>query len=137
MTKTAEVTNQSVLNIFNAAILQKKSAGARIRDIFAEVLADGKITVEVMNQLTNEQFTKSILNIKYAFLKRATKNPNDRKINGRARYGMATIEINGEKFWVTNWTIVKKVDTKLGIFFKVSRFKIIGGKKIICRVWSL
>ena len=36
-----------------------------------------------------------------------------------------------------NWTIVKKVDTKLGIFFKVSRFKIIGGKKIICRVWSL
>jgi len=56
-----KVDKQSVLNIFNAAILQQKSAGARIRDIFAEVLADGKITVEVMNQLASEQFTKSKL----------------------------------------------------------------------------
>ena len=106
-----KVDKQSVLNIFNAAILQQKSAGARIRDIFAEVLADGKITVEVMNQLASEQFTKSMLNIKYAFLKRATKNPNDRKINGRARYGMATIEINGEKFWVTNDLYEKQIET--------------------------
>lgn len=110
MTNEVKVDKQSVLNIFNAAILQQKSAGARIRDIFAEVLADGKITVEVMNQLASEQFTKSMLNIKYAFLKRATKNPNDRKINGRTRYGMATIEINGEKFWLTNDLYAKQVE---------------------------
>ena len=106
----SKVINQSIINIHNAAILQEKSAGAKIRDIFAKVLADGKITVEVMNQLTSEKFTKSMLNIRYAFLKHATKNPNDRKINGRARYGAKVIEINGEKFWVTNDLYEKQIE---------------------------
>ena len=90
--------------------IKPQSAGAKIRAMFEKILTDGKVTADVMKVLTNIDETKKVLNIRYAFLKPVTKNPNDRKINGHARYGTAIIEIDGNKFWLTNDLYAKQVE---------------------------
>ena len=79
-------------NVVNATKLKKKSAGAQIRELFAKALADGKITADIVKLLLNSDDTKKTLNIRYAFLKPVTKNPNDRKIAGHARYATTAIQ---------------------------------------------
>ncbi|MBR6012263.1 MAG: hypothetical protein IK062_00595 [Selenomonadaceae bacterium] len=90
--------------------IKPQSAGAKIRAMFEKILNDGKVTADVMKILTNVEETKKVLSIRYAFLKPVTKNPNDRKINGHARYGTAIVEIKGEKFWLTNDLYAKQVE---------------------------
>ena len=96
------ISEQVMSNVINAGKLKKKSAGAKIREIFAKALADGKITADVVKMLLSTDDTKKTLNIRYAFLKPVTKNPNDRKIGGHARYATTVIQIGDKKFWVTN-----------------------------------
>ena len=90
--------------------VKPQSAGAKIRAMFEKILTDGKVTAEVMKILTDVEETKKILTIRYAFLKPVTKNPNDRKISGHARYGTSIVEIKGEKFWLTNDLYAKQVE---------------------------
>jgi len=90
--------------------VKTQSAGAKIRAMFEKILTDGKITADVMKILTDVEETKKFLTIRYAFLKPVTKNPNDRKINGHARYGTSIVEIKGEKFWLTNDLYAKQVE---------------------------
>lgn len=90
--------------------IKPQSAGAKIRAMFEKILTDGKITADVMKILTDVEETKKVLSIRYAFLKPVTKNPNDRKINGHARYGTSIVEIDGNKFWLTNDLYAKQVE---------------------------
>ena len=60
-TDTTIAASNEITGAASAAILKKKSAGRKIRDIFAKLLVD------------TEQ-TKKVLNIRYAFLKTTTKN---------------------------------------------------------------
>ena len=92
----------------SAATLKKKSAGQKIRDIFAKLLLDKKITADVVKILVDTEQTKKVLNIRYAFLKEATKNV-DRFVGKYARYTNQVIEVNGTKFWVTNDLYDKQV----------------------------
>ena len=92
----------------SAATLKKKSAGQKIRDIFAKLLLDKKITADVVKILVDTEQTKKVLNIRYAFLKEATKNV-DRFVGKYARYTNQIIEVNGTKFWVTNDLYEKQV----------------------------
>ena len=92
----------------SAATLKKKSAGQKIRDIFAKLLVDKKITADVVKILVDTEQTKKVLNIRYAFLKEATKNV-DRFVVKYARYTNQIIEVNGTKFWVTNDLYEKQV----------------------------
>ena len=92
----------------SAATLKKKSAGQKIRDIFAKLLLDKKITADVVKILVDTEQTKKVLNIRYAFLKEATKNV-DRFVGKYARYTNQVIEVNGTKFWVTNDLYEKQV----------------------------
>ena len=92
----------------SAATLKKKSAGQKIRDIFAKLLLDKKITADVVKILVDTEQTKKVLNIRYAFLKPATKNV-DRFVGKYARYTNQIIEVNGTKFWVTNDLYEKQV----------------------------
>ena len=92
----------------SAATLKKKSAGQKIRDIFAKLLVDKKITADVVKILVDTEQTKKVLNIRYAFLKEATKNV-DRFVEKYARYINQIIEVNGTKFWVTNDLYEKQV----------------------------
>lgn len=109
--ETAPIINEQIMNnVLNATKLKKKSAGAKIREIFAKVLADGKITADIVKLLLSTDDTKKTLNIRYAFLKPVTKNPNDRKIGGHARYATTMIQIDGKKFWVTNDLYEKQVE---------------------------
>lgn len=105
---------QTAKNSPKESKIKTQSAGAKIRAMFEKILTDGKITADVMKILTSIEETKKVLSIRYAFLKPITKNPNDRKINGHARYGTAIVEIKGEKFWLTNDLYAKQV----GIFEK-------------------
>ena len=104
------ISEQVMNNVLNATKLRKKSAGAKIREIFAKALADGKITADVVKMLLSTDDTKKTLNIRYAFLKPVTKNPNDRKIGGHARYGTTAIQIGDKKFWVTNDLYEKQIN---------------------------
>ena len=79
----------------SAATLKKKSAGQKIRDIFAKLLVDKKITADVVKILVDTEQTKKVLNIRYAFLKEATKNV-DRFVEKYARYINQIIEVNGK-----------------------------------------
>lgn len=90
--------------------VKTQSAGSKIRALFGKILKDGKVTAEVMKVLTSVEETKKVLNIRYAFLKPVTKNPNDRKIGGHARYGASIVEIKGNKFWLTNDLYAKQVE---------------------------
>lgn len=104
------ITEQVMNNVISASKLKKKSAGAKIREIFAKALADGKITADVVKMLLSTDDTKKTLNIRYAFLKPVTKNPNDRKIGGHARYATTVIQIGDKKFWVTNDLYEKQIE---------------------------
>ena len=104
------ISEQIMNNVLNATKLKKKSAGAKIREIFAKALADGKITADVVKMLLSTEDTKKTLNIRYAFLKPVTKNPNDRKIGGHARYATTVIKIGDKKFWVTNDLYEKQIE---------------------------
>ena len=103
------ISEQVMSNVINASKLKKKSAGAQIRELFAKALADGKITADVVKMLLSTDDTKKTLNIRYAFLKPVTKNPNDRKISGHARYATTVIQIGDKKFWVTNDLYEKQI----------------------------
>ena len=108
--ETAPIISEQVMsNVINASKLKKKSAGAQIRELFAKALADGKITADVVKMLLSTDDTKKTLNIRYAFLKPVTKNPNDRKIGGHARYATTAIQIGDKKFWVTNDLYEKQI----------------------------
>ena len=108
--ETAPIISEQVMsNVINATKLKKKSAGAQIREAFAKALADGKITADVVKMLLSTDETKKTLNIRYAFLKPVTKNPNDRKIGGHARYATTAIQIGDKKFWVTNDLYEKQI----------------------------
>ena len=108
--ETAPIISEQVMsNVVNASKLKKKSAGAQIRELFAKALADGKITADIVKLLLSTDDTKKTLNIRYAFLKPVTKNPNDRKIGGHARYGTTVIQIGDKKFWVTNDLYEKQI----------------------------
>lgn len=108
--ETAPIISEQVMNnVINAGKLKKKSAGAQIRELFAKALADGKITADIVKLLLSTDDTKKTLNIRYAFLKPVTKNPNDRKIGGHARYGTTAIQIGDKKFWVTNDLYEKQI----------------------------
>ena len=106
---TPIISEQTMSNVINASKLKKKSAGAQIRELFAKALADGKITADVVKMLLSSDDTKKTLNIRYAFLKPVTKNPNDRKIGGHARYATTAIQIGDKKFWVTNDLYEKQI----------------------------
>ena len=109
--ETAPIISEQVMNnAINASKLKKKSAGAQIRELFAKALADGKITADVVKLLLSTDDTKKTLNIRYAFLKPVTKNPNDRKISGHARYATTAIQIGDKKFWVTNDLYEKQIE---------------------------
>ena len=109
--ETAPIISEQVMNnVINASKLKKKSAGAQIRELFAKALADGKITADVVKLLLSTDDTKKTLNIRYAFLKPVTKNPNDRKIIGHARYATTAIQIGDKKFWVTNDLYEKQIE---------------------------
>ena len=103
------ISEQVMNNVINASKLKKKSAGAQIRELFAKALADGKITADIVKLLLSTDDTKKTLNIRYAFLKPVTKNPNDRKIGGHARYATTAIQIGDKKFWVTNDLYEKQI----------------------------
>ena len=103
------ISEQVMSNVINASKLKKKSAGAQIRELFAKALADGKITADIVKMLLSADDTKKTLNIRYAFLKPVTKNPNDRKIGGHARYATTAIQIGDKKFWVTNDLYEKQI----------------------------
>ncbi len=108
--ETAPIISEQVMNnVISASKLKKKSAGAQIRELFAKALADGKITADIVKMLLSTDDTKKTLNIRYAFLKPVTKNPNDRKIGGHARYGTTAIQIGDKKFWVTNDLYEKQI----------------------------
>lgn len=107
---TPIISEQVMSNVINASKLKKKSAGAQIRELFAKALADGKITADVVKMLLSTDDTKKTLNIRYAFLKPVTKNPNDRKIGGHARYATTAIKIGDKKFWVTNDLYEKQIN---------------------------
>ena len=108
--ETAPIISEQVMNnVINASKLKKKSAGAQIRELFAKALADGKITADVVKMLLSTDDTKKTLNIRYAFLKPVTKNPNDRKIGGHARYATTAIQIGDKKFWLTNDLYEKQI----------------------------
>ena len=108
--ETAPIISEQVMsNVISASKLKKKSAGAQIRELFAKALADGKITADVVKMLLSTDDTKKALNIRYAFLKPVTKNPNDRKIGGHARYATTAIQIGDKKFWVTNDLYEKQI----------------------------
>ena len=108
--ETAPIISEQVMsNVINASKLKKKSAGAQIRELFAKALADGKITADIVKLLLSTDDTKKTLNIRYAFLKPVTKNPNDRKIGDHARYATTAIQIGDKKFWVTNDLYEKQI----------------------------
>ena len=107
---TPIISEQVMNNVINASKLKKKSAGAQIRELFAKALADGRITADVVKLLLSTDDTKKTLNIRYAFLKPVTKNPNDRKIGGHARYATTVIQIGDKKFWVTNDLYEKQIN---------------------------
>lgn len=57
---------------------------------------------EAMEVLTNADNTKDAFGVRYAFLKKVTDNPDDRKVKGAPRYSSNPIEIDGVSYWVTN-----------------------------------
>ena len=83
-----------------AGFEKQPSAGKQIRELFINNLS--KLTDKEMEILTSAEKTKEVLKIRYAFLKKSTDNKEDRKVNGNARYGSKTIEINGVEYWLTN-----------------------------------
>lgn len=78
------------------------SIGATIRQMFSEALKAGKIKAEQVKILVDEEKTYDVLGIRYAFLKVATDNPDDRKISGFARYGKQTVNVGGKTMWICN-----------------------------------
>lgn len=88
-----------------------KSAGATIREVFFGALDAGLITADVMAILTSAEKTKEVLKIRYAFLKQTTSNPDDRKVNGNARYNaQPVVDFDGKQYWITNDLYTRNVE---------------------------
>ena len=88
---------------------KKLSAGKQIRDLFENIIS--KLTDEHLEILTSQEKTKDVLKIRYPFLKEATENKDDRKINGNARYGKNTIKINDKDYWICNDLYERNIET--------------------------
>jgi len=88
---------------------KKISAGKTIREMFESILP--KLKDEHLEILTSQEKTKEVLKIRYAFLKEATENKDDRKINNHSRYGSKTITINDKSYWVTNDLYERNIET--------------------------
>ena len=78
------------------------SAGAQVREMFTKALEAGKIKAEQVKILTDADKTKEAFGLRYAMLKPATDNPEDRKVNGFARYGKATVKVSGKDYFICN-----------------------------------
>lgn len=65
-------------------------------------LLDGPSKAEALEILTNAENTKDAFGVRYAFLKEATDNSDDRKVKGFARYSSKTVDIDGIGYWITN-----------------------------------
>jgi hypothetical protein len=91
-----------------AGFEKQPSAGKQIRELFINNLS--KLTDKEMEILTSAEKTKEVLKIRYAFLKEATENKDDRKVNGNARYGAKTITINDKSYWCCNDLYERNID---------------------------
>ena len=65
-------------------------------------LLKGPSKAEALEILTNAENTKDAFGVRYAFLKEATDNSDDRKVKGFARYSSKTVDIDGIGYWITN-----------------------------------
>ena len=88
---------------------KKISAGKTIRDLFQSIIP--KLTKEHLEILTSPEKTKETLKIRYSFLKEATENKDDRKINGHCRYGAKIITIKGKSYWCCNDLYERNIET--------------------------
>jgi len=88
---------------------KRPSAGKQIREMFESIIP--KLTKEHLEILTSAEKTKETLKIRYSFLKEATENKEDRKVNGNARYGSKTITINNKSYWITNDLYNRNIET--------------------------
>lgn len=102
--ETVKAETKQVVSSVTQIVVNGKplSAGAQVREMFTKALEAGKIKAEQVKILTDADKTKEAFGLRYAMLKPATDNPEDRKVNGFARYGKATVKVNGKDYFVCN-----------------------------------
>lgn len=83
----------------------KAKPGQVIRDRFAQMIKDEKITSDVLAVLTDKEATAEELKIRYPFLKEFDSNIPVKEltyIKGSARYGAKPVAIGDKQYLITN-----------------------------------
>ena len=99
---TAEVAKPA--KAAKAVVAKVQKPAKRIREMFAAMMAKG-IDAEVVMNLCDKDFSAQQFYLRYAFLKKidsATALKEQTHINGKARYSVQLLAINGEQYVMTN-----------------------------------
>lgn len=90
----------------------KVKPGQVIRQAFSKIIADGKITEDVVSMLTDQEATAKELGIRYPFLKEFSADIPIKEltyVKSHARYSSKPVEVNGKQYLVTNDLYLKNV----------------------------
>lgn len=91
----------------------KVKPGQAMRDMFAKLVQDGKVTDNVLSILTDAEATKRELGIRYAFLKKFNPETPIKEltyVGTHARYSSKPIDVNGKQYLMTNDLYKKNID---------------------------
>ena len=91
---------------------KKIKPGAKIRNMFARLIKKNCISQEIINSLMDVESTKKEFKIRYPFLRMVKMDEPEVlqiKVNGRNRYTKTPVNINGQKYFITNDIYAKNV----------------------------